>query len=222
MGRHAPYLSRIFTEAAQVTALAKIALRGRAAPERPYRARATPRRGGASHRMTGGEQHLCLTCGLCCDGSLFWAVPVEAGENPPVPLDAERRLCQPCARFDGACTIYADRPKACRSFDCRVLLALQAGQRNRAWAEGQIAGMRRILAALDAALPGTEPSIYRRAAEFLARHRDRIADPAFQRRHRKLLQTLSAYEKALAAFQIPAGQRRRYPTGAAATQKQKR
>lgn len=152
--------------------------------------------------MSASAGHLCLSCGLCCDGSLFWAVPVERGENVPVPLDAEGRLRQPCARFNGACTIYADRPSACRSFDCRVLQTVQAGRRDEAWARAQIADMRRVLAALDAALPGRERSLYRRAAEWLARHQKELRDPAFQRKHRNVLRCLAAYEAALARFHV--------------------
>lgn len=145
---------------------------------------------------------LCLSCGLCCDGSLFWAVPIERGENVPMPLDPDGRLRQPCSCFDGACTVYPDRPSACRTFDCRVLKTVQAGRRDLAWARGQIAGMRRVLAALDAALPGREPSLYRRAAEFLASHQMDLDDPAFQRKHRTTLRCLAAYEAALARFHV--------------------
>lgn len=152
--------------------------------------------------MTSRSEDLCISCGLCCDGSLFWAVPVEQGEKVPVPLDADGRLRQPCACFNGACTIYADRPAACRKFDCRVLQTVQAGRRDVTWAHEQIAAMRKILAALHAALPGAEPSIYRRAALFLARHQDDLRDPAFQRKHRQLLQCLADYEAALARFHV--------------------
>jgi hypothetical protein len=158
-------------------------------------------------QVTSRTEDLCLSCGLCCDGSLFWAVPVKQGEDVPAPLDADGRLSQPCACFNGACTIYPDRPAACRTFDCRVLQTVQAGRRDNAWAHEQIAGMRRVLAAVDAALPGREPSLYRRAAEFLARHQKELGDPAFQRRHRNVLQCLAAYETALARFHV-AGQRK--------------
>lgn len=153
-------------------------------------------------QVTSRTEDLCLSCGLCCDGSLFWAVPVARGEDVPATLDAEGRLRQPCACFEGRCTIYPDRPASCRSFDCRVLQTVRAGRRDHAWALRQIAGMRRVLAAVDAALPGSEPSIYRRAAEFLARHQEELDDPAFQTKHRTLLRSLAAYEAALARFHV--------------------
>lgn len=154
-------------------------------------------------RMAARPEDLCLDCGLCCDGSLFWAVPVAAVDPAPVPRDAEGRLRQPCPRFDGRCTIYAERPAACRAFDCRVLQIVRAGHRDPAWGRAQIAGMRQLLARLDALLPGgAEASIYRRAAEYIARHRDDFDDPAFQRRNRSLLRCLSDYEAALARFHV--------------------
>jgi hypothetical protein len=159
--------------------------------------------------VISSTERLCLSCGLCCDGSLFWAVPVEQGETVPAPLDAAGRLQQPCACFNRACTIYADRPAACRTFDCRVLQTVRAGRRDDAWAREQIAGMRRVLAALDAALPGGEPSLYRRAAEFLARHQKELRDPAFQRRNRNVLRCLAAYEAALARFHVATGRAKR-------------
>lgn len=160
--------------------------------------------GAISERRAAGATDLCLSCGLCCDGSLFWAVPVDADEDAPAALDADGWLRQPCACFKGACTVYDERPAACRAFDCRVLQNVQAGRRDLAWAREQVAGMRRVLAALDAALPGKD-SVYRRAAEFLARHRGEIDDPAFQRKHRRTLQCLAAYESALARFHVASG-----------------
>lgn len=160
-------------------------------------------------QVASRSEDLCLSCGLCCDGSLFWAVPLEPGEDLPAQLAADGRLRQPCACFNGACTIYADRPAACRSFDCRVLQTVQAGHRDAAWAREQIAGMRRVLAALNTFLPGREPSLYRRAADFLAKHQEELRDPAFQRKHRNLLQCLAAYETALARFHVTAKRRQK-------------
>ena len=161
--------------------------------------------------MTSRAEDLCLSCGLCCDGSLFWAVPVEQGEDVPALLDEDGRLRQPCTCFNGVCTIYADRPAACRTFNCRVLQTVQAGRRDNAWAREQIAGMRRVLAALDTTLPGREPSLYRRAAEFLAEHQQELGDPAFQRTHRNVLRCLAAYEATLARFHVAAKQEKVQP-----------
>ncbi len=155
--------------------------------------------------MRSADQDLCIDCGMCCDGSLFWAVPIDADDPAPVAREDDGRFRQPCACFDGACTIYARRPAACRAFDCRVLLAVKAGHRDTDWARSQIASMKELLAELEAVLPGDAPSIYRRAAEFIAQHQDRFDDPDFQRENPEVLRLLPAYEQALARFQVAQG-----------------
>ena len=91
--------------------------------------------------MTSSEQ-LCLACGLCCDGTLFDGVQLEAGDvvqdlrtlGLPVALSRARkplaRFPQPCAALcpDRTCRLYANRPRQCRSFECGVFKKMQAGQ----------------------------------------------------------------------------------------------
>ena len=149
---------------------------------------------------TDPAQSLCLSCGLCCDGSLFWGVSLEEGEVSPSPGDEAGVLRQPCACFDGACMIYSARPAECRAFTCHVLDALTEGPRDRDWALAQIAGMRRILAALDAVLPGREPSLYRRVAEFLAAHETDLEEPEFREQHKEILLWSGRYEEAVRTF----------------------
>lgn len=81
---------------------------------------------------------LCLHCGLCCDGTLFTHVPLEAGEaralealGLPVKPRAEGTpvLPQRCAALDGRrCTAYAARPQACRRYHCQLFSALAEGE----------------------------------------------------------------------------------------------
>ncbi len=81
------------------------------------------------------EESLCGHCGLCCDGSLFEDVVLDAGELAPIEarvgysVDGERfRLHQPCqALAEGRCTVYADRPRGCRAFECGVLQEVRSG-----------------------------------------------------------------------------------------------
>jgi Fe-S-cluster containining protein len=77
---------------------------------------------------------LCRACGLCCDGSLFGRVGLDAEEVEPARkthlrvLDSGKAFEQPCPALlavdgDGerrACSIYADRPRSCRRFVCRL------------------------------------------------------------------------------------------------------
>lgn len=122
---------------------------------------------GAATGATTGAEALCLSCGLCCDGSLFWAVELEPADTVPDGIEAGGRLPQPCAfHTAGVCGIYATRPSQCRAFVCGVLQAVLDGTRDRAWAEIRIEAMRHLLAGLDDALPG-EGALYSRAAAYL-------------------------------------------------------
>lgn len=70
---------------------------------------------------------------------LFADVELRRGDDPErlqalgVKLFAKggkRRFSQPCQCFDGKlCRIYADRPERCRTFECRLLMRVMAGER---------------------------------------------------------------------------------------------
>jgi Fe-S-cluster containining protein len=81
---------------------------------------------------------LCPNCGLCCDSTLFADVELRAGDDPrqltkkglTILQKTRTKLAfaQPCACFDGQlCTIYADRPKRCRLFECGLLKRVEKG-----------------------------------------------------------------------------------------------
>lgn len=91
--------------------------------------------------MNPGEQ-LCVACGLCCDGTLFDLVKLEAGDDAPklkalgLPVKVSRgkepvaRFPQPCAALceDRTCRLYANRPWQCRAFECGVFKDAKAGR----------------------------------------------------------------------------------------------
>ncbi|MBI2516506.1 MAG: YkgJ family cysteine cluster protein [Opitutae bacterium] len=91
--------------------------------------------------MTSLEQ-LCLACGLCCDGTLFDGVQLEAADDRqhlkelglPVKVSRGRnpiaRFAQPCAALcaNRTCRVYADRPRQCRIFECGVFKRAKAGE----------------------------------------------------------------------------------------------
>lgn len=91
--------------------------------------------------MNSGEQ-LCGACGLCCDGTLFDLVKLEAGDEVPklkalgLPVKISRgavpiaRFPQPCAALceDRTCRLYADRPWQCRVFECGVFKDAKTGR----------------------------------------------------------------------------------------------
>ena len=104
--------------------------------------------------MNGSERRtgLCLTCGLCCDGTLFGSVELQPGDDPAhlqalglrilrgrakatqtslattKPPSAKLKFLQPCVALEasGRCAIYHERPTYCRGFDCALLKAVAA------------------------------------------------------------------------------------------------
>lgn len=106
-----------------------------------------------------GIEQLCPNCGLCCDSTLFADVELRAGDGAKrlrklgltLYQKTKTRLAfdQPCACFDGKlCTIYADRPKRCRLFECGLLKKVVAGKLTAAAALKKIALARQQAAAV--------------------------------------------------------------------------
>ena len=83
-------------------------------------------------------QKLCPQCGLCCNGVLFGDVELQRGDDARrlaalglelLKKGRKRAFQQPCACFDGRlCGIYSDRPSRCRSFECRQIQRIEAGE----------------------------------------------------------------------------------------------
>jgi uncharacterized protein len=79
---------------------------------------------------------LCQACGLCCDGSLFSRVPLGVTEQVPevklaVVTNAQggRHVPQRCAALSGTlCQVYAERPLACRRYECLLFIAHREGE----------------------------------------------------------------------------------------------
>jgi Fe-S-cluster containining protein len=78
------------------------------------------------------SSNICLSCGLCCDGTLIGFVQVEQDELPAVrevmTIEEENGIgffLQPCQKYCNGCTIYADRPSNCDKFNCGLLKSVQ-------------------------------------------------------------------------------------------------
>jgi len=77
------------------------------------------------------EQQICVTCGFCCDGTLFWHATVQPGEKGTLPEKIEQNYQKgkegewftlPCFYFHGKCTIYEQkRAGVCSSYRCQLL-----------------------------------------------------------------------------------------------------
>ena len=98
---------------------------------------------------------LCQACGLCCDGTLFSVVPLATNERPPLGVTVEtkptgaRALRQPCSALAGTCcTVYEQRPLACRRYQCLLYEALQSEEENLAGALSIVARAKALTAAV--------------------------------------------------------------------------
>jgi hypothetical protein len=83
------------------------------------------------------EQAVCVTCGLCCDGTLFGhavLMPEERGNLPALieqnafVMDGKDYFRLPCLCFSDLCTIYnSSRAYVCGSYRCRLLADMAGG-----------------------------------------------------------------------------------------------
>jgi hypothetical protein len=76
--------------------------------------------------------NICLSCGICCDGTLIGFVQLVQEEIPRVKefMEIEEEggqgfFLHPCSKFCGSCTIYADRPSNCDKFNCKLLKSVE-------------------------------------------------------------------------------------------------
>lgn len=70
---------------------------------------------------------LCTSCGICCDGTLFVASRLQPGERMPGAV-SRGWFSLPCDQLkDRCCSIYEQRPQACRNFECKLVGALRSG-----------------------------------------------------------------------------------------------
>jgi Fe-S-cluster containining protein len=84
--------------------------------------------------------NICMECGLCCDGTVFYRAPI-AREDDLVPLarkgltvvtsdDGQRSFfLQPCQALESrCCTIYDQKPAACGKYKCKLLDKVESGE----------------------------------------------------------------------------------------------
>lgn len=87
------------------------------------------------------EQEICVTCGFCCDGTLFSTATLEKGEKGKLPEKMVAAYGKngdyefftlPCAYFDQKCTIYNQKKAhVCSSFRCKLLKDFDKNERTQ-------------------------------------------------------------------------------------------
>jgi len=84
---------------------------------------------------------LCLQCGLCCDGTVFHQIGIQADDpefleslglpvEPDPDSEGASTVFEPCVAFvDGCCSLYErGRPQSCSTYRCRLLDRYTEGQ----------------------------------------------------------------------------------------------
>jgi Fe-S-cluster containining protein len=77
--------------------------------------------------------NICLSCGLCCDGVLIGFVQLDKEELSVMrtlkdieAFENSGLFLQPCANQDAdGCNIYAQRPRQCDLFKCKLLKSIE-------------------------------------------------------------------------------------------------
>jgi hypothetical protein len=149
---------------------------------------------------------LCPACGLCCNGVLFGDVELQRGDDAKLltklGVDLFRKgrktaFSQPCdCLVNGLCRVYADRPKRCATFDCRLLKRVQANEISAPAALKKIAATKRHAAEvlhLVRQLGNTDESLplNQRYAADIAQPIDLSADEADIERRGELMMAVS-------------------------------
>ncbi len=99
---------------------------------------------------------LCTSCGLCCSGALFPRTVLKReelswarGKQLLDVLDDARgaSFAQPCGLLDARkCVAYEERPAVCRSYQCKLLRALEAGEITMEAAQAKVQRLQDIYA----------------------------------------------------------------------------
>lgn len=100
------------------------------------------------------EQNICITCGFCCDGTLFNKAVLQAGEYDNLPVKIKQNYFKqddneyfklPCLYFDNLCTIYhQQKADICSSFRCQLLKDFSGGKITMDYALTAISNAKKI------------------------------------------------------------------------------
>jgi hypothetical protein len=125
---------------------------------------------------------LCKACGLCCSGHLFSWVRLDASELDKVAKlgltvirddPRQRGFLQPCAVWDGTCTVYAspDYPRSCKRYKCRQFKELAEEKSSLPEAMGKVEQALKMIRELEMDLPSSKAVSFRE--RLLAKMEDR-------------------------------------------------
>lgn len=82
------------------------------------------------------EQEICISCGFCCDHTLFEYASLQPEEkveghfkDSKFNIDGNDYFKLPCPHFNEKCTIYKKKkPSICSTFKCKLLKNFNKGE----------------------------------------------------------------------------------------------
>lgn len=144
-----------------------------------------------SNEPTTPEQLLCVSCGLCCNGTIFGKVflkpaddeaPLEAGGIEIQTKETEKFFELSCAAHqENCCQVYAVRPTNCRSYQCELLKKYESGSVSWRAAQSRISQARtlreKLRIELAQILPDADQTSVNAVLKIVPEHQEIIADP---------------------------------------------
>jgi len=122
---------------------------------------------------------LCLFCGFCCKGILFDRVDLETDETelvsqlgltPYQKKGDHDALGLPCPYFkDSKCSVYAQRPRICRDYQCKLLRGYLQGEISLGESIELVKKAKSMMEAIYQHMGGVDPSksIWKQVRDFL-------------------------------------------------------
>lgn len=152
------------------------------------------------------EQSLCLSCGICCDGTIFGKVPLQPEDELP-PLQSAGIAIETkgdkkffklgcAAHRQNCCQVYHHRPANCRKYRCALLKKYESGDVSREDAQQKVERARELkkifLAEFEKTLPGHGWMSLPAILKIVPENRELKNDPALLKKWGATLLCLSA------------------------------
>ncbi|MEX0812126.1 MAG: YkgJ family cysteine cluster protein [Chitinophagales bacterium] len=152
---------------------------------------------------------ICLSCGLCCDGTVIGFVELDREELPAMrqlldleEVDGNRVFLQPCKNYCEGCQIYSKRPKQCASFKCGLLKSLEQKELNFDAAIEMIRELKQKKSALEEKLALLDLDLHSQSFHFKIEELKRFlqkekSKSTLKQKHLELLSELQQFDKLL-------------------------
>ena len=155
------------------------------------------------------EQELCVTCGLCCDGTLFkHALSFEGEKLLPymIPFQDDKGdhwFKLPCPHFKQCCTVYEQkRPKICGSFKCQLLNDLNKQKISFADAHSSVGNIKRQISRLHSLIPNYDKkfTLQENFLNFQKKHKSTWNTKKFRLKYKEVLMEYALFKLRIAIF----------------------